>query len=350
MIQTGSLIVKMSKRLAGLRSQRGFARPSWSRGAATVLAVGAVVVAGTGTAVAANGGTLTLGHHNRETHTTTLSNSSGPALRLQSQRGKPPLLVGNRVKVPKLNAALLDGHSAQAFQRAPSHLIVLSASSTPAGNGKALLRTISAIGSASFATRTTSTRPTEVVLGPGIFDIGRHELQLPSWVPIAGAGSEATTIRAETTFAVYADLGAGEVDTLRDLTVGNTGGPDGDAAGVYGQLDLLDMNIDVEANGGATGIDALDVNATNVDLTVVGNSALDAYVEGTLLHFQDGIMNASLKPGATGHANAISYSNEDTQSFIISSQIIPYPDDEPFPGKCIGDYDATYTAIPDGTC
>jgi hypothetical protein len=69
-----------------------------------------------GTAYAANGGTFRLGQSNSASKTTTLTNSTGTALRLNAPSTKAPLSVGtNKTKVPNLNADLLDGKDSSAF-------------------------------------------------------------------------------------------------------------------------------------------------------------------------------------------------------------------------------------------
>ncbi|MUH42611.1 MAG: hypothetical protein F2792_00325 [Actinobacteria bacterium] len=79
--------------------------------------LGVLVAGGTGTAYAANGGTFKLGASNSATKTTTLTNTTGTALRLNSPSTKAPLSVGtNKTKVPSLNADLLDGKDSSAFQ------------------------------------------------------------------------------------------------------------------------------------------------------------------------------------------------------------------------------------------
>ncbi len=89
------------------------------RSTLTSFAAGAVValVLGGGTAVAATGGTFILGHSNSASATTTLTDTRGTALSLKSKAGTPALKVGNTVKVPSLNADLLDGLSSGSFAR-----------------------------------------------------------------------------------------------------------------------------------------------------------------------------------------------------------------------------------------
>jgi hypothetical protein len=80
---------------------------------------GAVValVIGTGTAYAANGGIFRLGRSNSATATTTLSNTRGSALQLNSKAGQPSLRVNRNTKVPSLNSDLLDGVDSGSFAR-----------------------------------------------------------------------------------------------------------------------------------------------------------------------------------------------------------------------------------------
>jgi hypothetical protein len=81
------------------------------------VAVGAigvlsVIVGGVGVATAANGGSLVLGHSNKATKTTTLSDSKGTPLSLKAGHGKPPFRVNSSAKVRHLNADELDGSNA----------------------------------------------------------------------------------------------------------------------------------------------------------------------------------------------------------------------------------------------
>jgi len=80
---------------------------------------GAVValVLGTSTAYATNGGVFRLGKPNSATATTTLTNSSGTALQLNSKAGQPSLRVNRSTKVPSLNADLLDGIDSTSLAR-----------------------------------------------------------------------------------------------------------------------------------------------------------------------------------------------------------------------------------------
>jgi hypothetical protein len=88
----------------------------------TSFVAGAVValVLGTGTAYAATGGKFILGRSNSASTTTTLSNSGGTALTLNSRAGQPSLRVNRNVKVPLLNSDLLDGLDQSAFARVTS--------------------------------------------------------------------------------------------------------------------------------------------------------------------------------------------------------------------------------------
>lgn len=74
-----------------------------------------VAVGSVGVATAANGGSLTLGHGNTATKTTTLTDSRGTPLSLRAKHGKPPLKVNSSTKVKHLNADELDGSSASAL-------------------------------------------------------------------------------------------------------------------------------------------------------------------------------------------------------------------------------------------
>src|SRR5437763_14079466 len=86
----------------------------------TVVAYVALFLAMSGTAVAATGGNFILGQSNSAGATTGLSNTgTGPALKVSTASGAtPPLSVsGNTTMVPGLNANLLGGFAAGAFQK-----------------------------------------------------------------------------------------------------------------------------------------------------------------------------------------------------------------------------------------
>jgi hypothetical protein len=69
----------------------------------TAVAIGvlSVAVGGLGVAAAANGGSLTLGHSNSATKTTTLKDSKGTPLSLSGKKTSPPLKVNSSVKVKR---------------------------------------------------------------------------------------------------------------------------------------------------------------------------------------------------------------------------------------------------------
>lgn len=79
-----------------------------------VLLAALLVVAGLDlVAYAANGRPLLLGHRNAETRSATLRNTGhGPALRIRTRAGSPPLAVSSGTRVPRLNADRVDGYEA----------------------------------------------------------------------------------------------------------------------------------------------------------------------------------------------------------------------------------------------
>jgi hypothetical protein len=92
-------------------------RSSTRSGSAFIAGAVVAVVLGTGTAYAANGGVFRLGRSNSATATTTLTNSHGTALKLNSKAGQPSLQVNRNAKVPSLNSDLLDGIDSGSFAR-----------------------------------------------------------------------------------------------------------------------------------------------------------------------------------------------------------------------------------------
>lgn len=84
--------------------------------AASALIVGLVLLMATDyVAMAATGKPLILGKVNKVSKTTTVKAANGPALKLTTKAGQPPLLVNRNTKVTNLNADLLDGKSAESF-------------------------------------------------------------------------------------------------------------------------------------------------------------------------------------------------------------------------------------------
>ncbi|HEX3824902.1 MAG TPA: hypothetical protein VHV79_10605 [Mycobacteriales bacterium] len=90
-------------------TSRNVIRSGMTAGAIAVLSL---AVAGVGIATAGNGGSLTLGHANAATKTTTIKDPKGTPLSLVGKKSKPPLTVNSSKQVPHLNASLLGGQSA----------------------------------------------------------------------------------------------------------------------------------------------------------------------------------------------------------------------------------------------
>jgi hypothetical protein len=88
-----------------------------SRKGAFVAGIIAATVIGSGSAYAASGGNLILGHKNKATKVTTLTNSKGTALNLGSKPGTAPFSVSSGTRVTNLNSDKLDGLSSGQFLR-----------------------------------------------------------------------------------------------------------------------------------------------------------------------------------------------------------------------------------------
>jgi hypothetical protein len=94
---------------------------SFASGAlAGVLGLAIVGTFGFGVAAAANGGSLTLGHTNTATATTTLKDTHGTPLSLDGSTTKSPLKVNSSKEVAHLNASAVDGKSAGALETSGS--------------------------------------------------------------------------------------------------------------------------------------------------------------------------------------------------------------------------------------
>jgi hypothetical protein len=79
--------------------------------------VAAIVLGGYGAAAAATGNVFILGRSNTESSMATLSNSHGTPLSLRAPGGLAPLKVNSAVQVKNLNASLLGGMPAGAFDQ-----------------------------------------------------------------------------------------------------------------------------------------------------------------------------------------------------------------------------------------
>jgi hypothetical protein len=99
---------------------------------ASSLAVVALLVMATDyVAIAATGKPVILGKLNTAGKTTIIKSGSGPALKLVTKPGKPPLAVKRSVLVKKLNADKVDGKSAsQLGVRAQVHTFEMDSGST----------------------------------------------------------------------------------------------------------------------------------------------------------------------------------------------------------------------------
>lgn len=81
--------------------------------AGSALIIGLVLLMATDyVAMAATGKPLILGKVNKAGKTTTVKSTSGPALKLTTPAGQPPLQINRNIRVPNLNADLVDGKSA----------------------------------------------------------------------------------------------------------------------------------------------------------------------------------------------------------------------------------------------
>ncbi|MGL5826357.1 MAG: hypothetical protein ACRCYU_16325 [Nocardioides sp.] len=84
--------------------------------AVSALLVGLLLLMATDyLAMAATGKTLVLGKANKARKTTTIKATRGPALKLTTKSGQPPLKVNRTTRVTNLNADYVDGKSASSF-------------------------------------------------------------------------------------------------------------------------------------------------------------------------------------------------------------------------------------------
>jgi hypothetical protein len=227
-----------------------------------VIAVGALVVAFGGTAVAANGKPGRLGHTNKATRTTTLSDRKGTPLALVAKKGRPPLSVsGNTTEVPGLDASLLGGLASSSYGR---HVLVFATAglvhfTVPAGMHHALVTVVGGGGGGAGSSDDSNG-------GSG----GQGGIATV-WMPVTPGAKWSATVGAG---------GTGETN--------NTAGGDGAASLLRGSTD---GQFPVEAlggGGGAVGADCLaqiggagghgvgptsDYAATVIDIRAVNGAA-----------------------------------------------------------------------------
>jgi hypothetical protein len=147
------------------------------RRGATAGAIGVLVVmvGGIGVAAAANGGSLTLGHSNTSSKTTTLTDTKGVPLSLVGPTDKQPLKVNSRKQVTHLNASLLGGKSAAELgthgsgAQTPTDSIRAHALSTSPSTATEVATTATLAAGTYFVTASAETYETSGTLGTFCF-------------------------------------------------------------------------------------------------------------------------------------------------------------------------------------
>lgn len=134
----------------------------------------------------------------------------------------PPIQVASQDRVSNLNADLLDGRSAAAFQESFRETIVISPTGDPVINGATLANTVNGITGAS------QSEPVLVWIEPGTYTLGQT-LSVPANVYLRGSGQGATRITRTgdletTSLTVVALNGTGGLSRLTVL--GFAGGSD----------------------------------------------------------------------------------------------------------------------------
>ncbi|MBV9487878.1 MAG: hypothetical protein JO246_17725 [Frankiaceae bacterium] len=194
---------------------------------ATVVAYLALFVALSGSAWAATGNGLVLGHNNRTTGTTSLTNThSGPALRLATRKLRAPALaISNDTKIRRLNADKLDGLSASAFEAAAVRLLGNTTSAT-AGE-----QVVNRAGPWTFKLDCRPSSASFVVHGPGTAmatrtvaigaSVGRTFVTKPAAIGTAFSTTASTGQQVSQTLLLLSNTTLMHVDTV--LTATHTG-------------------------------------------------------------------------------------------------------------------------------
>lgn len=127
----------------------------------------------------------------------------------------PPLQVQSTDRVPGLNADMLDGKGANAFQQSFRETVVISPTGDTQADGVTLANTVNSI------TGATAASPVLVWIEPGTYDLDQA-LSVPAHVYLRGSGQGATRITrtgdiSTTSFRVVELNGAGGLSHLTVL-------------------------------------------------------------------------------------------------------------------------------------
>lgn len=170
---------------------------------------------------------------------------------------------------------------------------------TPAANGADLIAALAAIGDAS------AEKPYTVHLAPGIYDVGAAGIDLPAFVDLEGSGTDRTVVSGSGSSdgnpfdgGVFGTVRTAGANTLRQLTVRNTGGAGTVAVGVLlgvGRSRLEQMSIeasggDLLGDGSNIGVapvvpasDTVSVEIAESRLTVARGAGLGRLAAGTFI-------------------------------------------------------------------
>jgi hypothetical protein len=322
-----------------------------------LLAMGTttVLVAGTGVTYAANGGSFILGHSNRESATSVLSNSgSGAALSLKTKSGRtPPLAVSNSTRVPNLDADLLDGLSSSALQRRVTgscavgqavravgsggsvscsspftRVVVVHAGATAGAGGDALIAAVNGLTAG-------ATTPALVFVEPGVYDLGDRSLVMKSDVSVVGSGPDVTTLEAETSTTSPFNGVVAATGTLADMSidVSTSVGPSSIVNGVEiasGVATLRNLVIAVDGLGAAAGL-RLDGGRMNGRDLSVNSPDIGISDVGGRIDFWDGLVS-----GAGEAATLVG----GAQANIVGSEVAGAVSGSTF--SCAGDFDLNF--------
>ena len=222
---------------------------------AAVVGTTALVIALSGTAVAATGGAFSLGRTNTTTANTIIKNTKGTTIVFDAKKGIAPFSVnGNKVKVPGLNADLLDGLDSTKLQLRVSGQCGSTAISAVSATGSVTCMTSHHLfftsGTATFTVPTGITQIELMARGGGgsggnsgtTANLGRGGG--------GGQGGVTTTLVSVTAGQLYTvNVGAGGVAPTAAAADGNAGGK----SNVILSPSTDATKFDAAANGGAAG-------------------------------------------------------------------------------------------------
>jgi hypothetical protein len=194
--------------------------------------------------------------------------------------------------------------------------VIVSPAGSASENGQALLDALAGLSGAS------ANNPWLVVLEPGRYDVN-GELVVPSGVTVQGSGEDATTLIVANNMLRLTPALAGDVATLRDLTVQSSGEPGaavqtaGDGRAVFSHVTVDATSIDPGSEFGISATSALELDGCTVSAQATGDTSVAVYTIG-----QTVIRESHLTANGGGAGSGVIISNGWTRTPTASLTVV----------------------------